>query len=152
MKFVLLVEGHTERVAVPKFLKRWLDPQLKRPVKIQTVRFEGWPELVKDLASRVSEILTGPANSEVIAVVGLLDLYGPDIFPPKLRSSEERRLWAVEHLQSKVRDKRFHLFFAVHEVEAWLLSQPTLFDKAVLSALPRSPPEAVNFDPPRKAP
>ena len=38
MKFVLFVEGHTER-AIPEFLKRWLDPQLSQRAGIQTVRF-----------------------------------------------------------------------------------------------------------------
>jgi hypothetical protein len=28
MKFVLFVEGHTEKKAVPRFLKKWLDPQV----------------------------------------------------------------------------------------------------------------------------
>ncbi len=41
MKFVLFVEGHTEKAAVGPFLKRWLDPQLSSPVGIKTVRFEG---------------------------------------------------------------------------------------------------------------
>ena len=26
MKFVLFVEGHTEKIGLPSFLKRWLDP------------------------------------------------------------------------------------------------------------------------------
>lgn len=45
MKFVLFVEGHTEQKAVPSFLKRWLDPRLRQPVGIRTVRFDGWGEL-----------------------------------------------------------------------------------------------------------
>ena len=45
MKFILFVEGHTEDKALPAFLKRWLDPRLESPVGIQTVRFDGWPEL-----------------------------------------------------------------------------------------------------------
>lgn len=50
MKFVLFVEGHTEQKAVPSFLKRWLDPKLQQAVGIKSVRFDGWPELVKDVA------------------------------------------------------------------------------------------------------
>lgn len=48
MRFILFVEGHTEDKALPGFLKRWLDPRLKKPVGIKTVRFEGWQELIKD--------------------------------------------------------------------------------------------------------
>jgi hypothetical protein len=42
MKFVLFVEGHTEKLAVPQLLKRWLDPRLAKPVGIKVSRFEGW--------------------------------------------------------------------------------------------------------------
>ena len=35
MKFVLFVEGYTEDKALPKFLKRWLDPRLGKPVGIK---------------------------------------------------------------------------------------------------------------------
>lgn len=31
MMFVLFVEGHTEDKALPRFLKKWLDPQLSTP-------------------------------------------------------------------------------------------------------------------------
>jgi hypothetical protein len=30
MKFVLFVEGYTEKKALPEFLKRWLDPRLSQ--------------------------------------------------------------------------------------------------------------------------
>ena len=74
MKFVLFVEGHTEKKALASFLKRWLDPQLDRRVGIQVVRFEGWPELVKDSPDKARMHLR---KSDVIAVIALLDLYGP---------------------------------------------------------------------------
>jgi len=41
MKFVLFVEGPTERLSLPSFLKRWLDARLNQPVGIQPVKFEG---------------------------------------------------------------------------------------------------------------
>ncbi len=40
MKFILLVEGKTERDAAAAFFKRWLDPQLRQPVGIRTVPFD----------------------------------------------------------------------------------------------------------------
>ena len=39
MKFVLFVEGYTEKYGVPAFLKRFLDPRLSRPVGIKAVTF-----------------------------------------------------------------------------------------------------------------
>ncbi len=48
MKFVLFVEGHTEQKVLPNFFRRWLDPKLNRRIGLQAVRFDGWPELVRD--------------------------------------------------------------------------------------------------------
>lgn len=59
MKFVLFIEGYTER-AVPKFLKRWLDDKLSRPVGVQAVRFEGWAEMVKDAPLKAGLYLNAP--------------------------------------------------------------------------------------------
>ncbi len=124
MKFVLFVEGHTEQKAVPSFLKRWLDPRLGEPVGIKPVRFEGWPELVEDVERKAQFYLEGPTCGDVIAVVSLLDLYGPTIYPAHLQSAAQRDLWGKEHLEQRVNHERFRHFFAVHETEAWLLSQP----------------------------
>ena len=60
MKFVLFVEGDTENKALSPFLKRWLDPQLPQPVKIESVRFGGWSELVKDAGKKARTHLNGP--------------------------------------------------------------------------------------------
>ncbi len=42
MKFVLLVEGQTEKDSAAAFIKRWLDPRLKQPVGIQVASFNGY--------------------------------------------------------------------------------------------------------------
>ena len=73
MKFVLLVEGYTERKAIPEFLKRWLDQRLEKPVGVKTVRFDGWQHLYKDAAQKTKMLLNAP-KSDVIAVIALLDL------------------------------------------------------------------------------
>ena len=150
MKFVLLVEGYTEQKAVPGFLKRWLDPRLGHKVGIQVVRFEGWPELVKDMSDRTQMYLESPKSGEIIAVIALLDLYGPTFYPAHLHTVEERVVWASKDLEQRVGSKRFRVFFAVHETEAWLLSKPELFPapiRKVLSARVQKP-ETVNFDEP----
>ncbi|MBK6430745.1 MAG: DUF4276 family protein [Anaerolineae bacterium] len=150
MKFVLLVEGYTEQKAIPAFLKRWLDVRLNQRVGVQIVRFDGWPELISDLPDRAQMYLESPKAAEIIAVIALLDLYGPSIYPNHLESADQRLLWATKELESRVGRERFKVFFAVHEVEAWLLSNSELFPTVIRKALPAkiTYPETVNFDEP----
>ncbi|MEI7849161.1 MAG: DUF4276 family protein [Chloroflexota bacterium] len=150
MKFVLFVEGYTEKKAIAVFLKRWLDPRLNKPVGLQTVRFDGWAEMVKDLPNKTRRHLEGPGQEQIIAVVALLDLYGPTIYPGHLTGSEERYKWAVQELTQKVDQDRFRMYFAVHEVEAWLLSHPEMFPREIVNKFPgrTEHPETVNFNTP----
>jgi hypothetical protein len=60
MKFVLFVEGYTEKQRIPAFLKRYLDPRLSQPVGIKPVRFDGWAELVKDAPRKSRMYLNDP--------------------------------------------------------------------------------------------
>ncbi len=148
MKFVLFVEGHTEQKAVPEFLKRWLDPRLNRPVGVSPVRFQGWSELVKDAPTKAAMYLS---SNDVIAVISLLDLYGPTIYPHGSTSAAKRLAWGKQHLEQKVNQSNYRHFFAVHETEAWLLSDPELFSPGIRRHVPDSPPETVNFnEPPAK--
>jgi len=150
MKFILFVEGHTEDKALPAFLKKWLDPRLESPVGIDTVRFDGWPELFRDTARKARMHLNGPSKDKIIAVISLLDLYGPTFYPAHLTDKDERYLWAKQEIEGIVQEENFFQFFAVHEVEAWLLSQPEIFPASVRNALPGKvvTPETVNFDEP----
>jgi len=129
MKFVLFVEGHTERLAVPQLLKRWLDPRLGRPVGIKVSRFEGWSEYEHDIQKKVELNLSGKSGSDVIAGIGLLDLYGPTIYPDKLGDVASRLAWAKDHFERLTGHARFHQHFAVHELEAWLLAEPTVLPR-----------------------
>ncbi len=104
MKFILFVEGHTENKAIPSFLKQWLDPKLSKPVGIKSVRFEGWPELVKDSPTKANLYLS---QDSVIAVIALLDLYGPTIYPDNENTAKKRYLWAKRHLEKKLIRKTF---------------------------------------------
>jgi hypothetical protein len=143
MKFILFAEGPTEHKAVPAFLKRWLDPRLSRPVGIDPVKFEGWRHLVKDAPIKARLHLK---REDVIAVAALLDLYGPDFYPPNKTTPAERAAWAKAHLEGKVNDPGFFQFFAVHEVEAWLLSDPAIFPQEVRRSLEGKTqnPETIN--------
>lgn len=153
MKFILFVEGYTEKQGIPAFLKRYLDPRLSRPVGIKPVRFDGWAELVKDASRKARVYLNDPKQkSDILAVIALLDLHGPTFYSPHTKSAASRFNWAKAHLEKEVGLDKFHLFFAVHEIEAWLLSDPGLFPLAVKKALPAivKSPEEVNFDEPPK--
>lgn len=150
MKLVLFVEGHTEKKALPEFLKRWLDPRPPQPIGINIVRFEGWHDYVDDIAKKVALNLSGKTGADKVGAIGLLDLYGPTFYPSHAASVAERYAWAKQDLEGKVNHPRFRQHFAVHETEAWLLSQPGLLPKAIGAALPGrcNQPETVNFDEP----
>jgi hypothetical protein len=153
MKFVLFVEGHTEHKAIPILLHKWLDGRLDQRAGIKVVRFDGWSELVKDLPTKARMYLHGPGSEDTIAVLGLLDLYGPTFYPAHCRTVQKRIEWATAYLLEKVNEQRFRMFFAVHELEAWLLSDPNLFPAVVRDAFPGTiqNPETVNFKrPPKK--
>jgi len=150
MKFILFVEGRTESKNVPSFLKRWLDVKLKYPIGLKPVRFGGWSELVNDMPKKALMYLNGPDREDIVGVIGLLDLYGPTFYPQNTITANDRIDWARNELERRVGDKCFRMFFAVHEVEAWLLSQPEVFPPKMSQALSRESkhPENVDFDTP----
>jgi hypothetical protein len=80
----------------------------------------------------------------------LLDLYGPTFYPSHLTSAQERYEWAVTEIERKVSHPKFRMFFAVHELEAWILSQPQLLPEPVRRALPGrvNAPESIDFEEP----
>jgi len=147
MKFILFVEGHTEKKALPEFFKRWLDPRLRQRVGIQVVRFDGWSELIKDSPIKAGMYIK---KQDVIAVIALLDLYGPTIYADKERGARECYDEAKREIEARVCCPGFYQFFAVHETEAWLLSDPGIFPPQIRSAFPArvQNPEEINFDQP----
>lgn len=151
MKIVLFVEGATEKSVLPRFLKRWLDPKLPKPIGVKVVQFEGWRNYENDIATKAKLNLTGKSGADVVGGFGLLDLYGPTFYPGDKTSAPDRAAWAKDHLEKVVSQPKFRQHFAVHELEAWLLSAPDILPKAVKDALPgkSAQPETVNFnDPP----
>ena len=150
---MLMVEGYTEkhREAVGAFLKRWLDARLEQPVGIATVRFDGWQALVANAPKRAHFYLEQARDhAETIAVIGLIDLYGPTFYPKDVTSVKERYAWGKVYLEGQVAHPRFRQFFAVHETEAWLLSDLQRFTPEIRKALAEKVknPETVNFDEP----
>lgn len=151
MRFVILVEGHMERMAVHEFLKRWLDLRLDPPVGVRVRRFQGKDHFRKECAKVARDLRGAPNGKDIVGVVGLLDLYdGPACstwYPRRLKAADERRAWAIREMEREVGNPRFRQFFAVHETEAWFLSDPSLFPGPMRTTVAEKSrePEAVNF-------
>jgi hypothetical protein len=154
LRFVLFVEGYTEKKGIGGFLKRYLDPpRLRQPVGIKVIRFDGWSDLLKDLPQLAKLHLEDPKHrDETIGLIALLDFYGPTIYPGHAKTVSQRVAWARKHFESEVGHRKFRMFFAVHEVEAWFLSNPALFPKPLQGSLKTKArnPEGVDFDRPPK--
>ena len=52
--------------------------------------------------------LEGPQKDDIIAVIALLDLYGPTFYPDDKRTAEERYDWAKKDLEGKVNHPKFY--------------------------------------------
>lgn len=153
MKFVLFVEGETERKVLPNLLKKWLDPQLPHSARarIDAINLGGWSKLVNEAPDKARIHLNSPQKHEIIAVISLLDLYGPTFpYPKSVTTYQERYAWAKDNMEEKVNQPKFFQFFAVHELEAWLLSDPTVFPHGIQKAFPAKIklPEFINCDEP----
>ncbi len=154
MKFVLMVEGWTEKERVVcDFLGRWLNPRLAQPVGIRTVRFEGSGNYISNVASKAELYLE---DTNVVAVIGLLDLYG---LPERIQQNFARYATVDEKVSSARRQivnlvsvgfrDRFRQHFAVHEIEAWLLAETDRLPRGVaLTRHQKEHPETVDFDTP----
>ncbi len=147
MKIVLFVEGWTEK-ALPLFLKRWLDPQLAPyTIAVTPVRFNGVNDFLDNLANKARLHLDAPGT---IVVVGLLDLYGLRLAYPKHADRDQKIAFARMEITNRIEKAyrpRFRQHFAVHETEAWFLSDPLLFSAITLPDK-CARPEEIDFDEP----
>jgi len=156
MKFVVLVEGHTERAVLGDFLRRWFDEvkQFRPLIAVKIENFDGSGDLWKTGPKKAQMHLDNPKSADIIAVIGLLDLYGANFIQGDFSSAKQRVDWATEEMKKKVnRPDRFRMFFAVHELEAWILSQPEIlpFDVREKDKKKMDAPENINFhEPPAK--
>lgn len=154
MKFVVFVEGETEKHAVVGFLKRWLDARLSKPVGVVPVFSRGWSDYLDSIQEKVRRQLAPRGGVDILAAVGLLDLYGLTIYPSGVETVSERYTWAKRFVEAKVAHPKFTQHFAVHESEAWLCGDAKVLPERVRKALPKQAtekPETVNFhEPPAK--
>lgn len=103
MKFALFVEGDLEDRILREFLGRWLCPRLETNVGIKIYKFDGWADMVRSIEEKVRFYLDVPkSGSDVIAVIALLDLYGPIFYPASKQTARERYEWAKNYLEGKV--------------------------------------------------
>lgn len=100
------------------------------------MRFEGWRDYYDEIGKKVRLNLSGRTGADVVGAIGLLDLYGPTFYPKEVVGAVDRYAWAKAHIEQKVDHPRFYQHFAVHETEAWLLSDPKILPKEVRTALP----------------
>lgn len=136
MRIVLFVEGHTEKQVLSPFLKKWLDVRVSRPLRIDCRQLGGVANYRKDVASRVRMVTGEPGAPKLICVAGLLDLHRAGFeYPRACRSARDRASWAAKEIQATVANPIFRQFFAVHELEAWLLSDSTIFRPPVQAAV-----------------
>jgi len=153
VRFELLTEGRTEKKAVRQFLHDAINTRLTRKVGLAPTGFEGNGEYLRKVARKAQMFLNAPDAAEVIAVVGLLDLYGLPEHWQSGSTSEERYREVKRKIEEQVGDRRFRQFFAVHETEAWLLSDPGVFPAGVqirLRAVSGYPERVDLSDPPAR--
>ena len=149
MKFILCVEGHTEHHALSEFLRRWLNARLSKNVGVRTDNFRSGAKLLAGIQQRVRYHLSATNAGDIIAVIALIDLYGQR-YPSRCRTVNEKCAWLTNEVTKGIKQRKFRMFCAVHETEAWLLTQPECFPKPIREALrPLSrSPETVDFDSP----
>ena len=151
MKFVLFVEGATEATVLPAFLERWLHDQiqyrLKQRVRVDAQPFGSCSALMQNGPKRAKYLLNEPQKaSELIAVISLLDLKGADFpYPKQMKTVDAKCKWARNYMQKQVDSPKFRQHFAVHDLEAWLLSDAGIFPQTVRGAVAKvKTPESVN--------
>lgn len=145
MRILLYVEGDTEFRCLPSFLQKWLDSRIQHKVEIKAINFRGVTNYKKDFAQRARRALQG---NFVLGIVGLIDYYGSG-FATGDGSVEEKCSRAKAELEQQAGVAAFRQHFAVHETEAWLFSDPRIFDTTIQPALPTTQlPEIINNDNP----
>ncbi|MBI2872031.1 MAG: DUF4276 family protein [Chloroflexi bacterium] len=145
MTVKLYCEGGTE-----KGLRRLLQPireELRtRNLGLHIRTYEGVGQLLHKLPSATRDSLSTGAR----AVFALVDLHGaPVSFPNPRAPARQRADWLREHLRTLIPEQyrnRFYPHVAVHELEAWILADPSgLRERLKTSSLPSWPhPECVN--------
>ena len=150
MKFIIIVEGRTEKLAIQDFLKRWLDNKLVERVGVKQRPLSGG-KVEQQLTKQALAHLEKDDENEILGVIGLLDLYGMSTdfdFEGKTKGPDKLFKERKKTIEKQVNHDHFKMFFAVHEFEAWLLSDPGIFQQDFRGEINKysAKPENVNFD------
>ncbi len=130
MRFLLFVEDNGLRGAIADYVKRLLDKRLSQPVRVTPIGHNGKSDYLGTIRRKVKLHLCADSGSDVIAAIGLLDLWTFEESIRQLRNLsgvEERWQAAKEHIEKLVQQPKFRQHFAVQEVEAWLIASPQIF-------------------------
>ncbi len=124
MKFILFVEGATEKKGAVRLIGKWLNSRLQSAgIGIKPIDLKGSGNFFKEIPRKARLHLEGPDQNKIVGAIGLLDLYGAGFFPKELSSAQEKYDWGKKKIEKDVNHDKFRMFFAVHEVEAWILSR-----------------------------
>ena len=153
MRFILIVEGDTEKRSIEGLIRKHLSEKTGQKIGVTAINIKGYGNFIRDLPQKVKKYLTGPDKDEILAVVGLMDLYKTPYTHEVNCPIRERILEETRHFEELVLQDRFRMFFAVHEYEAWLLSDFDKFDPSIKSKIAshaRNPEEVNTDEPPSK--
>ncbi len=151
-KIILFVEGQTERQILSSFIKRTLDTN----IKISIINFKGSGNFIKEIKRKVWLQIQSPQKDDIIFTFGLLDWHGfKDKLPNNVKNMIEGPEAGSQYIENLVHQDKFKMFFAVYELEAWLLSEPDIFPNKIINELKNrissKRPEEINFnEPPSK--
>ncbi len=150
MRIILIVEGDTEKRSIEGLIRRQLLEMTGKKIGVTAINVNGYGNFFHDIPQRVKKYLTGPDRDEILAVAGLMDLYKSPYARDVHRPVSDRVIEGTRLFEESVRQDRFRMFFAVHEYEAWLLSDVEKFDPAIRSRIASHAryPEEVNTDEP----
>lgn len=153
MRFILIVEGDTEKRSIEGLIRKHLVEKTGQNIGVRAININGYGNFFRDLPQKVKKYLAGPDKEEILAIVGLMDLYKTPYARDVNCSIRERILQGTQLFEDSVKQDRFRMFFAVHEYEAWLLSDVEKFDPAIrgrIASHARNPEEVNTDEPPSK--
>lgn len=150
MRFILVVEGDTEKRSIEGLIRKQITDKTGKNIGITTININGYGNFTHDIPKKVKKYLTGPDKDEILAVAGLMDLYKTPYAGDVNRTVQERIFQGTRLFEDSVQQDQFRMFFAVHEYEAWLLSDAEKFDPSIRNRIASHAryPEDVNTDEP----
>ncbi len=121
-RFVFIVEGKTEKESLRAFLANCLSWRGVAGVGIKILGKDSASKVFHEGPKLAGELLNAKDGESILAVYTLLDIFNAGIFPETGMSIEDRVAWGRDSMQQRFLHPRYRHYFAVHELEAWLLA------------------------------